>query len=137
MIAPQHLLSSPIGSQAASQQLATQLAGGGAVLTLPGASPKHFLIGELTWLEDDRLFWFPAHGDAGDERVLAYDELHVIENHTVSVLHEGRPVCRLSSIEVSGVDDPDDYRVAWQIWQQVAPLQRKRIAALRQRHEAH
>ena len=39
----------------------------------------------------------------------------------------GRIAALLTPIEKSAVDDPEDYRVAWQLWQEVLPVRQKLI----------
>lgn len=109
-----------------------QLAARGAVLSFENDVRPPMLVGEWSWLNDREVFVFPAHGDAGDERVVECDEAVLLDTQIVGLKRRGSLVAQLAAINAAGLQDPDDYRVAWQIWQQVAPLVRDKIIALRE-----
>ena len=98
----------------------------GAILTITsGTGP--ILVGHFEWLADDRLFVFVAYGDAPkDAHILRFDQIQLVGG-TIRLAREDRTIAELSRIEDSLVDDPNDYRIAWQLWQQVAPLRRELI----------
>lgn len=89
------------------------------------------LVGYLEWLEAGKLFWFTAYGEgSSDGHLLEFDALHVIEGRGLYFSREGKIVTQLTAIDQAKVDDPDDYRIAWQLWQEVVPLRRRMIEAL-------
>lgn len=94
----------------------------GGVLTLAGVPLQRFLVGDLRWLGEHRMAWFTAFGDkAEDALVLDFDHLEV-RPIGVCFIQDGAVVALLSQIEKSALEDPDDYRIAWQLWQDVRPL---------------
>jgi hypothetical protein len=112
-----------------------RLASAGAIMTVPGNPDRHFLVGHFEWIASNRIFWFNANGcDDHDANVLEFDRVTVAVDEIVFV-RAGKLVGRLVAIDVARVADPDDYRIAWQIWQQVAPMQQPRIRSLLARHE--
>lgn len=100
----------------------------GAVLA-PAEEPHYrMLVGALRWSSSRAIFVFAAYGeDARDARLMQFDGAAVAENGVVHFSRNGRLLATLSPIEKSGVDDPDDYRIAWQLWQQVMPLRTQAI----------
>lgn len=109
----------------AAQRLVTA----GAIMTLPGPRLEQQLVGYLEWLEPQRLFWFTAYGEAlSDGHLLEFDTLQT-HQRGITFSAGGRIVSLLTTIDHAGVDDPDDYRIAWQLWQEVAPLRRTLIEA--------
>jgi hypothetical protein len=126
MSAPRAGASSPAANHGASA--AQRLVASGAIMTLPEPRLEQHLVGYLEWLEPRRLFWFTAYGEAlSDGHVLAFDALHVVDNASVYFSIGGNVVSCLTAIDHAQVDDPDDYRIAWQLWQEVAPLRRAMI----------
>jgi hypothetical protein len=103
--------------------LADRVVAQGAIMTLPEPPVSRFLVGHFVWMDARRVFWFTAYGDStADGHLLEFDESLPNENLEISFLRNGRIVGQLTPIEQAGVDDPDDYRIAWQLWQEVAPL---------------
>jgi hypothetical protein len=116
------------------QNTTSELAARGAIIEICGVTPEHFLVGEFAWLDAHRIFWFIAHGDReNDGGVLEFDRAEVIDGHSVQFVKGARRIARLTDIASSAVDDPEDHRVAFALWQQVAPCAR----ALIQRSRAH
>lgn len=75
--------------------------------------------------EDAGVFLFAAFGD--DERDAVYLALDAIleeDDGTVRFFYVGFECAKLERIAQADVADPDDYHIAWQLWQQVAPLRR-------------
>ena len=102
----------------------------GAIMTLFGSRPEQHLVGHLEWLGPERLFWFTAYGESvSDGHLLEFDALHAREDRGVFFSRGGSLVSSLTLIEEAEVEDPDDYRIAWQLWQEVAPLRRRLIEA--------
>ena len=100
----------------------------GAILTLATEPSQRFLLGDLRWNQDSGVFLFVAFGD--DERDALYLPLDaVIEERdgSVRLFYVGLECAKLERIAAADVDDPDDYHIAWQLWQQVAPLRRDMI----------
>jgi hypothetical protein len=113
------------------RQIADTLAASGAVMTVWNSPATQYLVGDLQWIEGDRIFWFAAHGDStADGHVLRFETAELAEG-SVRFLDRGKTVALLSAIERADVDDRDDYRVAWSIWQQVAPVRRSLMAEAR------
>lgn len=107
------------------------LAATGAIARIDGVP---LLIGDLQWIDDRELLLFPAFGDSpGDVRRLRFDEAAFDETGNVTFSRDHRMIGRICRIGDSGVDDPDDYRIAWQLWQEVAPL---RSAFIQRSYEA-
>lgn len=95
----------------------------GGVLTLAGDPTSRFLLGDLRWHQNVGVFLFVAFGD--DERDAHYLPLDaVVEDRDGSIRfsYVGLECAKLEKIADAAVDDPDDYHIAWQLWQQVAPL---------------
>lgn len=116
--------------------IADKLAAGGAVLTTWNSPAAHYLVGDFEWTDDQRVFWFAANGDTLDDaHVLRFDTAEFADGH-VRFFASGRLVGQLSPIDRAEVDDRDDYRVAWSIWQQVAPVRRTLLAEARATHGA-
>ena len=97
-------------------------------MTLPGPDLGRHLVGYLEWLGARRLFWFTAYGESlADAHLLEFESLHVIAERGVYFSAGGNLIASLTTIDHANVEDPDDYRIAWQLWQEVAPLRRKLI----------
>jgi hypothetical protein len=110
-------------------QLAQQIAATGAIMTVPGVPLIRHLVGELRWGDEGRVFWYVAFGDKlGDGYVASYDDITL---HPVGVCFEyrGEIVALLAPIEKCAVEDPNDYRVAWNLWREVRPLRGNLIDA--------
>lgn len=99
----------------------------GAIATL-SEEPRPLLVGALQWLDDTHILLFSAHGDAPtDAHELTFDDAIVNPRGSVTFLRANQVVGALHRIDDSDVDDTDDYRIAWQLWQEVAPLRRRMI----------
>jgi hypothetical protein len=108
-----------------ANNFAAKLVLAGAVMTMPGPPTCRKLVGDLFWENDGVLFWFAAFGDLpADARRVVFDETQTVENLGIYFLSAGKIVGYLSTIEGAGVDDTEDYRMAWKFWEQVAPLRR-------------
>jgi hypothetical protein len=107
---------------------AQQLVASGAIMTLLQPQREQHLIGYLEWLEPRRLFWFTAYGeDHSDAHLLEFDAEPVIQDSVIYFRSDGKIVSLLSPIERAEVEDPDDYTIAWRLWQEVMPLRRALI----------
>lgn len=119
MLPPSHL---------AARDIAEQIAASGGIITLPGVPLIRQLVGQLRWGGDHSVFWFTAFGDGeGDAHALRFDEIQV---HPVGVCFVDRSgiVAFMAPIEKAAVEDPEDYRVAWKLWQEVVPMRQKVIS---------
>lgn len=104
-----------------------ELFGGGAIASLHG-EPRPILIGDLQWLDGSELVLFTAYGEGpADVHLVAFDEAIVNDAGSVTFLFEGHVVGSIHRIEDADVDDTDDYRIAWQLWQDVAPVHQPMI----------
>ena len=111
------------------------LATNGAIAILPG-EPRPILIGDLQWLEGDEILIFTAYGDApSDAHHVCFDEALVHASGNITLMRAGQVAATFQRIEDADIEDPDDYRIAYQLWRDVAPLYQSRIercyAALR------
>lgn len=114
----------------AARDIVDQMVAVGAVITRPGTPLVRELVGALRWTGERELFWFTAFGEKpADGHLVAYDE---IEIHSVGVcfVHGGAIAALLSTIEKAALDDPDDYRVAWRLWQEILPLREPLIRSV-------
>jgi hypothetical protein len=102
--------------------LAQRVVGNGAIMTLPGCPILRSLVGHFVWLDPQRVFWFTAYGDTVADGHLLEFETTRASSAGVYFLNKGQVAACLTNIDEAGVDDPDDYRIAWQLWQEVAPL---------------
>jgi hypothetical protein len=94
----------------------------GAVASL-SSEPRPRLIGDMQWLEGRELLIFTAYGDGpADVHCLRFDEALLNERGSIIFMCGGHVAGTIQCIEDSDVDDPDDYRIAWQLWQEVAPI---------------
>lgn len=119
------LLSSP-----SAQRVCDALISKGAILTLPGAPLIRHLIGEVRWLSPTQVLVLSAFGEtSADVLEVNFDDA---EPHLAGVcfVQGNRVSAFLSLIENARVGDPDDYRVAWSLWQEVRPLRHALTAAL-------
>lgn len=111
---------------------ARQLVAAGAIMTQSAPDNGQHLVGHFDWLGSRRVFWFTAYGETlGDGHVLDFDAAHLVENVGLCFTRGAGVRSLLSPIEHARVDDPDDYRIAWQLWQEVEPLRRPLILACR------
>ena len=95
----------------------------GAILTLADEPDQRYLVGHLRWQGDRGLAVFIAFGEGPrDVRRLVPDDITLERDGSVSLLCNQRGWAKLQSLEVADFEDADDYRIAWQLWQQVAPL---------------
>lgn len=107
---------------------AEAVASRGAVLTLADEPGQQYLIGEMRWRDETGVLFFIAFGDgARDARHLAIDTVTEESDGRIRFSIGGMLRAKLERVELAAVADPDDYRIAWQLWQQVAPLQRSVI----------
>jgi hypothetical protein len=80
------------------------------------------MVGEMRWIDANRIFWFAAHGDSRrDAYVLDFDEA-IVERNSICFRRNGVVQRVFSVIAEAPIDDPEDYRIAWQLWQQISPL---------------
>lgn len=116
---------------------ATQrLAANGAVLKVWNSPASDYLVGDLQWIDSNRLFWFTAHGDREDDgHVLEFDCAELIDGSGVQFFRRGKRVGWLAEIARAEVDDPEDYAVAFSLWQQVAPRTWSLVERSRARYE--
>jgi hypothetical protein len=111
-------------------QAAQHLVAAGAIMTLLQPRREQHLVGYLEWLEPHQLFWFTAYGEnQSDGRLLKFDDAPLIQNSVIYFAYGGKVVSQLSSIDQAEVDDPDDYKIAWRLWQEVMPLRQTMIDA--------
>jgi len=100
----------------------------GTIATLSD-EPRPILIGGLEWIDEAGLALFIAHGDGpADVHRLIFDDVMINSRGSVTLLQQGHVIGTLHAIDDADVADPDDYRIAWQLWQEVAPLRRDLIA---------
>src|SRR5207249_4014230 len=105
------------------QAIAEQVVGQGAVITIPGMPIRRDLVGCLRWINDSQIMWFVAHGDSDrDAFALTFDEVRIVKNLGIGFIKGGVLRGYLTKISEAQVEDPDDYRIGWQIWKEVAPL---------------
>ena len=105
------------------REFAAKIVQSGAIMTWRDDVSGRHLVGELRWLENNELFWFTAFGEnIGDAHWLRFDDVRCVASCGLYFLQTGNVVAYLCTIDAAGVDDPDDYRIAWQLWQQVGPL---------------
>ncbi len=122
-------------AQECAPEFPKRLVAKGAVLTLNGEASGPILVGEWTPLTSSRVFLFPAHGEEGDEQILEFDRAVLLDTQIVGFIRGSDLVGQLAAISAAGLDDPDDYRVAWQIWQHVSPMMQEKIDQLRARRD--
>lgn len=97
-----------------------RIVGEGGILMEPGQPPA--LVGELSWEDAGTVLWFAAFGDQPrDAHRLTFDQAECSGDRVVFRTY-GRIVAELADVDHSCVDDPDDYRTAWQLWQQILPM---------------
>ncbi|PTX92683.1 hypothetical protein DB354_15285 [Opitutus sp. ER46] len=98
------------------------------MLQVGPAPTRTFLVGSFRWIDAHRVFWFTAHGDRLDDgHVLEFDAAEIVDGGGVQFLAAGRRVGVLIAIGCAQLDDPEDYQVAFSLWQQVAPCTRALI----------
>lgn len=118
------------------QSATSQLAANGAVLHVWNSPVHSYLVGDLDWLDENRMFWFTAHGDREDDgHVLEFDMAEFVDGQVVEFFHRGQRVGLLTDIATAKVDDPEDYAVAFSLWRQVEPRTRHLIRRARERWE--
>lgn len=102
----------------------------GAILTLPGNPVRRHLVGHLAWVGPQQLFWFTAHGDTlEDGHAIEFDEMEDVTNLRICFYRAGELIASLAPIAAAGVEDPDDYLIAWQLWHEVSPRRTALIEA--------
>src|SRR5215510_13035456 len=105
------------------REISDQIVQSGAVMAVAGSPASYDLVGSFRWLNEQQVMWFVAHGDAEvDAHGLDFDHVQVVDNLGLCFMSDGRVQAYLSPIETAQVDDPDDYRIGWKIWREVAPL---------------
>jgi hypothetical protein len=105
------------------RELSDQMVQAGAVMAVAGSPASYDLVGAFRWTDEQHVMWFVAHGDAElDAHALSFDHVQVVDNLGLCFMRDGRVQAYLSRIETAQVDDPEDYRIGWQIWREVAPL---------------
>ncbi len=118
------------------EKTTSELAARGAVFEVLNGTPDCQLVGELSWLDAHHVFWFVAHGDReNDGHVLEFDRAEVLDPHRVQFYQGATRIGRLTDIASSCVEDPEDYTVAFALWQQVAPRTQGLIRRSRERFE--
>lgn len=94
------------------------------------------LLGELRWIAPSSIGWYPAFGDRLDDaRHFTYDA-YQIGRGSITFFDGNIEVAELTTIDRAGLPDPDDYRVAWQLWLEIVPLRRAFIDACIDAHVA-
>jgi hypothetical protein len=132
------LPSRPPFSDTEIESVAHQLAADGAIITVCHSPCVAYLVGSLRWANDGsrRLLFFAANGDGPDDgHELSFDAVEQTEAG-LRFTRGDKVVGTLLPIGAAEVDDPDDYRVGWSIWQQVAPAKARFVASLLDRMEA-
>jgi hypothetical protein len=119
------------------ESIAHQLAADGAIITVCNSPCTTYLVGSLRWASDSspRLLFFAANGDGPDD---GHEVLFDVVEKTAAGLRFVRGdkvVGTLVPISAAEVEDPDDYRVGWSIWQQVAPAKARFVSTLLDRME--
>lgn len=105
-------------------ECAALLAAQGAIMTIGGSPAQHFLVGDFALVGPHHVYWFAANGDtSADAHLLEFEEVHR-EGNEVHFWVSGQHVATIAAIDDTEVDDPDDFLIAWEIWQQVAPMRR-------------
>lgn len=95
----------------------------GAVMAVAGSPASYDLVGSFRWVSEQEVMWFVAHGDdETDAHGLVFDHVQLVDELGLCFMRDGRVQAYLSPIETAQVEDPDDYRIGWQIWREVAPL---------------
>lgn len=113
-----------------TREIVEQLAATGSIMTRPGSPLLRDLVGVLRWADDHTLLWFTAFGEnARDAQLVRFDR---VEIHPVGAcfFRDSSILAFLTSIEKSAVDDVDDYRIAWRLWQELLPLREPAIGAV-------
>ncbi len=106
-----------------------RLIASGAILTLPGVPLTRILVGEGRLLDPACVAFFPAFGDqAADLKSLTFDSLR-LHPYGVAFYRQGVVQAFVSAIREARVEDPDDYCVAWSLWQELHPLRQDLIDA--------
>lgn len=122
------LLPLALGLPASARTAVDALFRQGAILFVCAEADAPYLVGDLRWPGDSAVSVFIAFGDGPrDVRHFVLDDLVLEPDGGVSFRCTERICARLQAIERARVDDPDDYRIAWQLWQQVAPLRQTLI----------
>lgn len=104
-----------------------RLIAAGAILTLPGVPLTRILIGECRLLASSCLAVFPAFGDhVSDLKSVPFDSLR-LQPYGVTFYQDGAIQAFVAAIREARVEDPDDYCVAWSLWQELRPLRQDLI----------
>lgn len=115
---------------AAAREIVDQIVAVGAVMTRPDGPLVRELVGALRWTGERELFWFAAFGEKpADGHLVPFDEIE-IRSVGACFVRAGIIVGLLSPIEKAALDDPDDYRVAWRLWQEILPLREPLIRSV-------
>jgi hypothetical protein len=111
------------------REASDQIVQTGAVMAVKGSPATYHLVGALRWTDDHQVMWFVAHGDSEeDAHVLNFDHVQMVETLGLCFMQDDRVQGYLSPIDSAQVEDPDDYRIGWKIWHEVAPLYENIIA---------
>jgi hypothetical protein len=125
----------PLSPGAQLRAIAESIFREGAVLRRTNCVPV--LVGDFRWEDPNLIRWFPAFGDREtDAGEFSFHYAHA-DTSRAEFRHAGGSVVEMIAIDETEVEDRDDYRVAWQIWQYVAPLHTKRIEAAYSRLAPH
>jgi hypothetical protein len=119
------------------ESVAHQLAADGAIITVCNSPCAAYLVGSLRWASDGsrRLLFFAANGDGPDDGYeFCFDAVEQIEGGLRFTCGD-KVVGTLLPIGAAEVEDPEDYRVGWSIWQQVAPAKARFVSGLLDRME--
>jgi len=112
--------------------MADQLVRGGGIITLPGLPLERHLVGHFEWVGESAAFMFPAFGErTTDGRLVAFTDI-TLSTTGLCFLHGTLIAGYLCAIDKAALADPDDHRVAWRLWQEVRPRQRKLIERARE-----
>ncbi len=113
-----------------TEQRSIELSRQGAIMTVWKSPPESYLVGQLRWLSDSRLFFFAANGDSpADAHEVEFDST-LMESSAVRFFHAGKLVGLLTPLERAEVPDAEDYHVGWQVWQISAPMKQPLIDQL-------
>jgi hypothetical protein len=129
--------SHPPFGDAEIESVAHQLATEGAIITVCHSPCATYLVGSLRWASDGsrRLLFFAANGDGPDDGHELHFDTVTQTDAGLQFIRRDEVVGTLVPIDSAPVEDPDDYRVGWSIWQQVAPAKARFISGLLDRME--
>jgi hypothetical protein len=100
-----------------------QIVQDGSVLGVLDSPARYDLVGALQWIDANHVMWFVAHGDSeADAHLLEFDRVQAVDTLGLCFLKDDRVIGYLAPIDAAQLEDPDDYRIGWQIWKEVSPL---------------